>query len=96
MSCLLACKHLTEMGLDPTVFEFSNSVGGVWSQTIESTKLQTPKSLYQFSDFEWPDSVGAPLPWVLETLAITPMQTPTTRMMETPIPIAFLFIAIIV
>ncbi|CAI0434899.1 unnamed protein product [Linum tenue] len=62
MSGLLACKHLSEMGLDPTVFEHSNSVGGVWSQTIESTKLQTPKSLYQFSDFEWPDSVTETFP----------------------------------
>ncbi|CAN0924243.1 Probable flavin-containing monooxygenase 1 [Linum grandiflorum] len=62
MSGLLACKHLMEMGFTPTVFESKDCIGGVWSQTIESTKLQTPKTYYKFTDFDWPDSVKETFP----------------------------------
>ncbi|XP_059298164.1 probable flavin-containing monooxygenase 1 [Lycium ferocissimum] len=62
ISGLLACKHVHELGYNPIVFESSNDIGGVWSNTIESTKLQTPKDFYQFSDFAWPKSVTETFP----------------------------------
>ncbi|KAK3038841.1 hypothetical protein RJ639_028563, partial [Escallonia herrerae] len=54
ISGLLARKHSSRPA--------ASGIGGVWSQTIESTKLQTPKDYYQFSDFAWPSSVKETLP----------------------------------
>lgn len=62
ISGLLACKYTLSKGLIPIVFESRDQVGGVWTKTIQSTKLQTPKSLYQFSDFPWPPSVAQNFP----------------------------------
>ncbi|KAG5624704.1 hypothetical protein H5410_009922 [Solanum commersonii] len=50
ISGLLACKYAISKGFDPIVFESESSIGG------------TPKPLYQFSDFPWPDSVTEVLP----------------------------------
>ncbi|KAK1591735.1 hypothetical protein Q3G72_012624 [Acer saccharum] len=62
ISGLVACKYMLSKGYDPIVFEARSSVGGVWIKTFETTKLQTPKPLYQFSDFPWPSSVTEDFP----------------------------------
>ncbi|KAJ4774962.1 Flavin-containing monooxygenase [Rhynchospora pubera] len=62
VSGLSACKQALDGGFNPVVFESSSDIGGVWSRTIDYTKIQTPTVWYQFSDFPWPEHVTDPYP----------------------------------
>ncbi|KAK1373761.1 Flavin-containing monooxygenase [Heracleum sosnowskyi] len=55
-------KYCKSKCFDPIVFESETSVGGVWRKIISTTRLQTPKQYYQFSDFPWPPSVKDEFP----------------------------------
>lgn len=55
ISGIAAAKQLA--GLRPVVFEASDSIGGVWRHcSYRSTRLQTPRRDYEFSDYPWPES----------------------------------------
>ncbi|KAE9603452.1 hypothetical protein Lal_00008230 [Lupinus albus] len=62
ISGLLACKYVKAKGFNPIVFEAKHTIGGLWTKTIDTTHLQTPKPLFQFSDFPWPSSVTTLFP----------------------------------
>jgi len=61
ISGLAAAKQLAK--LEPVVFEATDSIGGVWQHaSFRSTKLQTPRCDYEFSDFPWPDRDNSSFP----------------------------------
>ncbi|KAJ8423025.1 hypothetical protein Cgig2_013031 [Carnegiea gigantea] len=61
ISGLAAAKQLAKY--KPVVFEATDSIGGVWQHaSFRSTKLQTPRCDYEFSDFPWPDRDNSSFP----------------------------------
>ncbi|KAE8721992.1 putative flavin-containing monooxygenase 1 [Hibiscus syriacus] len=54
VSGIAAAKQLSHH--NPVVFEATDSVGGVWKTcAYNSTKLQSARKDYEFSDFSWPN-----------------------------------------
>ncbi|KAK0571073.1 hypothetical protein LWI29_010585 [Acer saccharum] len=53
----------------PVVFEATDSIGGVWKHcSFSSTKLQTPRCDFEFSDYPWPERDNASFPSHVEVL----------------------------
>ena len=67
VSGMAAAKQLCHH--NPVVFEASDSIGGVWkSCAYNSTKLQSPRKAYEFSDFPWPNRDDPSFPSHIEIL----------------------------
>ncbi|PSS20758.1 Flavin-containing monooxygenase [Actinidia chinensis var. chinensis] len=67
ISGLAAAKQLSHH--HPVVFEATDYLGGVWKHcSFKSTKLQTPRCDYEFSDFPWPQRDNSSFPSHIEIL----------------------------
>ncbi|XVF48845.1 hypothetical protein PTKIN_Ptkin03bG0221100 [Pterospermum kingtungense] len=67
VSGIAAAKQLCHH--NPVVFEASDSIGGVWkSCAYHSTKLQSARKDYEFSDFPWPNRDDPSFPSHVEIL----------------------------
>ncbi|KAJ7958435.1 Flavin-containing monooxygenase [Quillaja saponaria] len=67
ISGIAAAKQLSHY--NPMVFEASDSIGGVWKHgSYNSTKLQTPRCDFEFSDFPWPQRNNSSFPSYIEVL----------------------------
>lgn len=67
VSGIAAAKHLSHH--NPIVLEASDSIGGVWRHcSYNSTKLQSHRRDYEFSDFPWFDRDNPEYPSHLEIL----------------------------
>lgn len=67
ISGIAAAKQLAEY--NPVVFEATDSLGGVWKHcSFRSTKLQTPRCDYEFSDFPWTERDNTSFPTYQEIL----------------------------
>lgn len=67
VSGIAAAKQLAHH--NPVVLEASDSIGGVWRHcSYNSTRLQSARCDYEFSDFPWPDRTNPSFPSHLEVL----------------------------
>lgn len=67
VSGIAAAKQLSHH--NPIVFEASDSIGGVWRHcSYNSTKLQSQRMDYEFTDFPWPDRNNSDFPTYMEIL----------------------------
>ncbi|XP_071733558.1 probable flavin-containing monooxygenase 1 [Rutidosis leptorrhynchoides] len=67
ISGLAAAKQLSEY--TPVVLEATESIGGVWKHcSFRTTKLQTPRCDYEFSDYPWPLRDNSSFPSYAEIL----------------------------
>lgn len=67
ISGLAAAKQLARY--HPVVFEASDSIGGVWKHcSYRSTRLQTPRCDFEFSDYPWPERDNSTFPTYAEIL----------------------------
>ncbi|KAI4316443.1 hypothetical protein L6164_024421 [Bauhinia variegata] len=67
ISGIAAAKQLSHY--NPVVFEATDSIGGVWKHcSYSSTKLQTPRCDFEFSDFPWPQRDNSSFPSYIEVL----------------------------
>ncbi|KAK9149262.1 hypothetical protein Scep_008019 [Stephania cephalantha] len=67
VSGIAAAKQLSRY--QPVVFEATDYIGGVWKHcSYNSTKLQTPRCDYEFSDFPWPQRDNSSFPSHVEIL----------------------------
>ncbi|KAI4377037.1 hypothetical protein MLD38_014731 [Melastoma candidum] len=67
VSGIAAAKQLSHH--DPVVFEASDCIGGVWKHcSYETTRLQSLRCDYEFSDFPWEDRDNASFPSNIEIL----------------------------
>lgn len=67
ISGIAAAKELSSY--DPIVFEATDSIGGVWKHcSFASTRLQTPRCDFEFSDYPWPERDNASFPSHVEVL----------------------------
>ncbi|KAB2079943.1 hypothetical protein ES319_A05G036500v1 [Gossypium barbadense] len=67
VSGIAAAKQLYHH--NPVVFEASDSIGGVWRTcAYNSTKLQSARKSYEFSDFPWPNRDDPSFPTHVEVV----------------------------
>lgn len=67
VSGIAAAKQLSHH--NPIVFEASDSIGGVWRHcAFNSTRLQSHRRDYEFTDFPWPDRDNPDFPTHMEVL----------------------------
>lgn len=67
ISGIAAAKQLSSY--NPVVFEATDSIGGVWKHcSYNSTKLQSLRCDYEFSDYPWPERDNSSFPTHIQIL----------------------------